>query len=97
MQQSRVSRYLKTMISNMSTNDLHAFMRFVTGSCTCITGEIKVSFNNVSGLQRRPTTHTCDCTLELPVDYLNYDDFHREFQCILGNNNENYVWAMHAL
>ena len=27
----------------------------------------------LSGLGRRPIAHTCDCTLELPTTYMNYD------------------------
>ena len=97
LQQLRISHYLTTMIGNMSTDELRAFMRFVTGSCACITDTIKVSFNNASGLNRHPVAHTCDCSLDSPVDYRNYDDFHHEFQCILDKNNEVYVWGMYSL
>ena len=27
----------------------------------------------LSGLGRHPIAHTCDCTLELPTTYMNYD------------------------
>ena len=96
-QQSRISGYLTTMIGNMPPNDLRLFMRFITGSCACISREIKVIFNNLSGLARRPCAHTCDCTLELPTSYCNYDDFNSDFQCILAKTHEEYIWRMDAL
>ena len=42
--------------------DLCHFMRFVTGSCVCITPEIRITLNSLSGLARRPIAHTCDCS-----------------------------------
>ncbi len=36
----------------------------------------------LSGLARRPIAHMCDCMLELPSTYLNYDEFHSDFTAI---------------
>lgn len=97
MHQSRISGYLQTMVGNMSPEDLRLFMRFVTGSCACVTSHIKVSFNSLSGLARRPIAHTCGDTLELPTSYCNFDDFNNDFQAILSHTNEQFSWRMDAL
>ncbi len=96
-QGTRVSGYLRTMIGNMLPEELRLFMRFVTGSCVCVTKEIKVTFNSLSGLARRPIVHTCGCTLELPTSYSNYDDFYNEFRSILSQTNNDFSWRMDAL
>ena len=96
-QEDRVSHYLRTMIGNMQPGELRSFMRFVTGSCVCITYKIKITFNSLSGFARRPIAHTCTCTLEIPVTYVNYDDFHNEFYSILTNTNDEFSWRMDAL
>ena len=51
----------------------------------CLDKKITMSFNNLSGLGRRPIAHTCDCLLELPVSYISYLDFTAEFQSILSD------------
>ena len=72
-------------------------MRFVTGSCVCITPVIRITFNSLSGLARRPIAHTCDCSLELPTTYSNYNDFRGEFQSILMDTENEFSWRMDAL
>ena len=57
-QEARVAGYLRTMIGNMQPGQLRHLMRFVTGSCVCVTPAIKITFNNLSGLARRPIAHT---------------------------------------
>ncbi len=52
--ESRVADYLKIMIGNMKVNELSLFLRFVTGASVCIVPTIKVEFNGLSGLGRRP-------------------------------------------
>ena len=73
--QSRVVGYLKTFTGNLEHRDLRNLLRFVTGSSVMIC----VTFNSLSGLARRPISHTCACTLELPVTYTTYLDFAEEF------------------
>ena len=45
--------------------------------------KISVSFNNLSGIARRPISHTCSCVLELSRNYLTFIDFSKEFQQVL--------------
>ena len=96
-QEDRVCYYLRTMIGNMQPGELRSFMRFVTGSCVCITCKINITFNSLSGFARRPIAHTCTCTLEIPTTYANYDDFHSEFYSVLTNTDEEFSWRMDAL
>ena len=63
------------MLGNMQTAELKLFLQFVTGSSVCIAPKITVTFNSVDGLARHPIAHTCDFTIELPITYVNYDDF----------------------
>ena len=95
--EARIGGYLTTMIGNMQTEQLTAFMRFVTGSGVCTVKSIDVTFNSLSGLARRPIAHTCDPLLELPISYLNYNDFHCEFQTILSETNKEFCFRMDAV
>ena len=75
----------------MSTKTLRLFLRFVTGSSVRIGKKIKVEFNHLSGFARRPTVHTCDCILELPITYATSMEFAHEFDHVLSNE---YSWEM---
>ena len=57
--------YLRTFIGNLNHQDLHNFLRFVTGSSVDIDKKISVTLYSLSGLARRPISYTCSCTLEL--------------------------------
>ena len=85
------------MIGNSSSNQLRQLMRFITGSCVCNSDKITVQLNGLSGLARRPIAHTCDCVIELPTAYSNYDDFCSDFHCIFAQTNDEYTWQMDAL
>ena len=63
----------------------------------CVCPEIKVTFNGLSGFARRPIVHTCDCAMELPVDYNNYDDFASEFKAIFAATKDDFSWSMDAI
>lgn len=78
----------------MHNAEVQDFLRFVTGSSALVVDEIKVTFNGLSGLTRRPITHTCSSTLELPVSYATYLEFAEEFDSILTNE---LSWIMDAL
>ena len=95
--QERVSEYLTTMIGNMKVNELRLFMRFVTGTSVCVTPTITITFNNLSGLARRPIAHTCDFSLELPIAYTNYDDFYSDFRGILAETDDKFTWCIDAM
>ena len=47
MAECRIFIYLTTFVGKAKLDDLHLFLRFVTGS-------IKVTFNHLTGLARRP-------------------------------------------
>ena len=67
----------------MHNAEVRNFLGFVTGSSALVIDEIKVTFNGLSGLSRRPIAHTCSSTLELPVSYATYLEFAQEFDFIL--------------
>ena len=78
----------------MRNAEVRNFLRFVTGSSALVVDEIKVTFNGLSGLCRRPIAHTCSCTLELPASYSTYLEFAQEFDAILTSE---LSWIMDAL
>ena len=93
--QSRVFNYLQQFIGNMKQAEVRRFLRFTTGSSVIVSGGITVSFNNLSGIARRPIAHTCDCSLELPSTYTSYLDFEQEFNAVLAD--DHYTWQMDAV
>ncbi len=95
--EERVGDYLTTMLGNMPVESLRLFLRFVTGASVLITSKITVTFNNLSGLGRRPIAHTCSYLLELPTSYANYDDFATEFKAILSSTENEFAWRMDAV
>ena len=92
--EERVYSYLIAFVGNMKSDELRLFMRFVTGSSVMIAKTINVSFNNITGLARRPISHTCDCGLELSISYSTFPEFEQEFYKVLSNE---YSWIMDAL
>ena len=93
--EERIAGYLVEMIGNMSTDVLQRILRFTTCSSVLTVKTINVVFNRLDGLGRRPCAHTCDCTLELPVAYQNYSDFHTEWMAILNSND--MCWKMDCI
>ena len=59
--ESRVFKFLVTFIGDLNKEELRNFLRYVTGSSVCVCEQIKVTLNGVSGLERSPVGHTCDC------------------------------------
>ena len=92
--QNTVLTYLKTFIGNMVHEDLRNFLRFVTGSSVLIEKKITITFNCISGLSRRPISHTCSSTLELSTAYHSYPEFSQEFLSLLRSE---IAWPMNAL
>jgi len=90
--EEHVYGYLMTMIGNMGSSDLINFLRFVTGSSVCIASKIEVIFNSSFGFSRCPFGHTCTNTVELPLAYTNYHDFHTEWMSILSDTNDEWKW-----
>ena len=98
-QEERVGGYLRTLVGRVSPEELRRLMRFITGSSVCSEKSIRVAFNGLTGLARRPIAHTCDSTLELPIAYNNYSDFYDDIRCILAETcTENeFSWRMDSL
>ena len=92
--QERVFSYLTTYISNCKQDELRLLLRFVTGSSVLLDKTIKVTFNRLSGLARRPISHTCDCLVELPLSYSTYPEFEQELSRVLACEAS---WAMDAI
>ena len=92
--QQRVFSYLTNFIGNLSGNDLTAFLRFVTGSSSMMVKDIQVSFNALTGIARRPVSHTCSCELQLSTCYSTYIEFAEEFYSVLRSSD---AWEMHAV
>lgn len=92
--ENRVYNYLVSFIHNMKSSELREFLRFVTGSSVLISKPIIVDFNNLTGLARRPISHTCNCTLELSIPYAMYPEFEQEFLAVFQNE---LSWQMDAI
>ena len=55
--------HLKRYIRSLEGKALERFLHFITGT-DCLTGNpIQITFTSLSGLQRRPISHTCGSTL----------------------------------
>lgn len=93
--EERILGYLSSMVGNMNEVQLQNFLRFVTGSSVVLGKAIHVQFNGLSGLARRPIAHTCDCLLELPVAYSNFQDFFSEWLAVLSDTGN--CWTMNSL
>ena len=76
--------HLKKYVRGLEKSKLSAFLKFVTASDIIITDKIQVSFSTISGAARRPISHTCGCTLELPSTYANFCELREEFSNILS-------------
>jgi len=66
------------------------------GSSVAIENSIEVTFNFTSGYSRSPFGRTCGNTLELPLQYNNYDDSMNGcifFQTLIVNGNGEWTFA----
>jgi hypothetical protein len=82
--------HLKRYIRSLEGKAIERFLHFITGA-DCLTGRpIQVIFNSLSGLQRRPISHTCGPTLEVPTTYESYADVASEFNNIL---KDEQAWS----
>ena len=92
--EERMLNYLRQFIGSMSQEELHIFLRFVTGGAACSSNQVGVTFNSLAGVQRRPIAHTCSPSLELSTTYISYTEFVSEFKACLCNQ---YSWIMDSL
>ena len=95
--QQRVYGFLRDFVGDMKRDEIRLFLRFVTGSAVYLAKGIQITFNNLSGLARRPVSHTCSCTLELPISYKTRHEFISEFQEVLREADNVFAWRMDAI
>ena len=86
--------FLRKCIGNMSSVELRHFLRFVTGSAVITVKGINVTFNKLSGLARRPISHTCTGTIELSSTYSSLPEFEAELKTVL---HSEYSWTMDCI
>ena len=55
---------------------------------------INVTFNKLSGLARRPISHTCTGTIELSSTYSSLPEFEAELKTVL---HSEYSWTMDCI
>lgn len=78
--------HLLRYVKNSDQTKAGKILRFCTGSSVITVDKIMVSFNLETGLNRRPVSHTCGPTLDLPCTYSSYPDFRTEFDNIMTCN-----------
>ena len=86
--QERIYGYLRDFIGNLTRK----FLRFTTGSAVLSSLPLKVIFNSITELARRPMAHTCNSTIELSVDYTSFNDFFEEIMAVISD--QEYSWCM---
>ena len=77
--EATVFGYLQQFIGNMLVEQARSFIRFVSGSTSCMANQLEIEFNTLSGFSRRPIAHTCSSTLEISSTYDSYPEFEKEF------------------
>lgn len=93
--QAEVWQFLRRFVGNMNVDELRTFLRFVTGSFVISVPAISVSFNTLSGLARRPISHTCSPMLEISSTYVSLPEFTAEFSTVLFE--PYYSWRMDSV
>ena len=83
-EEDRTMYFLKEFVATLDSDSVMAFLIFVTGSMYQ-PDKITVTFNKLTGIQRRPVSHTCSNVLELPTSYHSCQDFRREFKQVLSS------------
>lgn len=92
--EQRIYNYLVSFVSSLKDDELRMFMRFVTGSSAMVAKPISLTFNHLTGLARRPISHTCGCSLELSLAYSTFPEFELEFSRVLSSE---FSWIMDAI
>ncbi|CAH3189347.1 unnamed protein product [Porites lobata] len=82
-QEDAIFYYLRDFIPGLREDELSLFLRFVTGQDILPQLPIRVMFNRLEGIFRRPIAHTCSNLLELSLCYETIQQFSREFKAIL--------------
>ncbi|KAK3605629.1 hypothetical protein CHS0354_027294 [Potamilus streckersoni] len=81
-----VYSYLIQFVESLNKTSLRTFLQFVTGYTRLPEDGIKINFNHdLKDFSRRPIAHTCSNQLDLPIEYMHYEDFESEMTSILDN------------
>ena len=75
--------HLKRFVKSLEGSALSKFLHFCTGSDIITCDYITITFNSLSGLERRPVARTCVPLIELPSTYESYLALAEEFSNIL--------------
>lgn len=86
-EKTTIFNYLRKFIRESSVLTLKQLLRFCTGADVIIGRRIQVNFNQRYGLDMVPTSHTCSCILELPVNYHDYPEFRSDFNSVLNSTD----------
>ena len=76
--------FLKEFVAGLDFDTLTDFLVFVTGSVHQ-PDKVRVTFTKLTGLERRPISHTCFNILEVPTSYNSIKEFRREFLAVLSS------------
>ena len=82
--QDRTLYFLTEFVAGLDFDTLTDFLIFVTGSVHQ-PDKISVTFTTLTGLDRRPISHTCFNQLEVPTTYASIKEFKREFLSVLAS------------
>ena len=82
--EDRTLYFVKEFVASLDFDTLTDFLVFVTGSVHQ-PDKIRVTFSRLTGLDRRPISHTCFNLLELPTNYNSITEFKREFKSVLAS------------
>ena len=82
--EDRTLYFLKEFVASLDFDTLADFLMFVTGSVHQ-PDRIRVTFTTLTGLERRPISHTCFNLLEVPTSYSSIKEFKREFKSVLAS------------
>ena len=74
---------MRDFIRGLREDELPLFLRFVTGQDILPHQPIRLMFNRLEGIFRRPIAHTYSNLLELSLCYETIQQFSREFKAIL--------------
>ena len=75
--------HLKRFVKSLEGSALSKFLHFCTGSDIITCDYITITFNSLSGLERRPVARTCVPLIELPSTYESYLTLAEELSNIL--------------
>ena len=86
-EESAVFYFLTQFVKGLSSEELQAFLQFVTGSIDMPLSGISVSFFGTSAAGRHVVAHTCSNTIEISTAYSTFQEFRREVLKIISDEH----------